>query len=230
MTVASSPRPRSRWSWPRPTPSPSAWPARRSGRGASPCELSRDHEVKLISISRADITNDQFEVLQVPQGRRLAALVEWCDVFVFQGWVMAGQACFERPDRIFVVDVYDPMHLEQLEQGRDVDEDGRWRHVIDATAVLNHQLARGDFFLCASEKQRDLWMGAPGLARPGQPRHLRRRSRTRRAHRRGALRHLRRATDANPRRHQGGAARCRHRRHGRSCGAAGSTTGSTRSR
>ena len=65
--------------------------------------------------------------LHVPKGRRLAALVEWCDVCVFQGWVMAGQACFDRTDRIFVVDVYDPLHLEQLEQGREVDEEGRWR-------------------------------------------------------------------------------------------------------
>jgi hypothetical protein len=31
--------------------------------------------------------------------------------------------------------------------------------VRDATAVLNEQLLRGDFFLCASTKQRDLWLG-----------------------------------------------------------------------
>ena len=134
-----------------------AGPAIRAWRIA--CELARDHEVRLISIARADITHDDFEIAYVPQGRQLAALVDWCDVFVFQGWVMAGQACFDRLDRIFVIDLYDPMHLEQLEQGREVDEDGRWRDVTNATAVLNHQLARGDFFLCASDKQRDLWMG-----------------------------------------------------------------------
>ncbi len=134
-----------------------AGPAIRAWRIA--CELAREHEVKLISISRADITHDQFEIAHVPQGRRLAALVEWCDIFVFQGWVMAGQSCFDRTDRIFVVDVYDPMHLEQLEQSDDGDQDLRWRHVTDATAVLNEQFVKGDFFLCASPKQRDLWMG-----------------------------------------------------------------------
>jgi glycosyltransferase involved in cell wall biosynthesis len=139
-----------------------AGPAIRAWRIA--LELSAEHEVKLVSTSRADITHDRFEIVQVPPGRGLAALVEWSDVFVFQGWVMAGQRYFQRPDRIFVVDVYDPLHLEQLEQGRDVvdaqGEDGRWRQVFDATAVLNEQLARGDYFLCASDKQRDLWMGA----------------------------------------------------------------------
>ena len=134
-----------------------AGPAIRAWRIAS--ELAADHDVKLVSTSRADITHDAFEIGHVPVGRQLAALVDWCDICIFQGWVMAGQACFDRTDRLFVVDVYDPLHLEQLEQGREVDEDGRWRHVADATAVLNHQLAKGDFFLCASQKQRDLWMG-----------------------------------------------------------------------
>ncbi len=135
-----------------------AGPAIRAWRIA--CELAPEHEVKLISIARADITHDAFEISYVPQGPKLARLVEWCDVFVFQGWVMAGQSCFHRTDRIFVVDVYDPLHLEQLEQGHEAeDEDGRWRHVRDATAVLNEQLIKGDFFLCASPKQRDLWMG-----------------------------------------------------------------------
>ena len=134
-----------------------AGPAIRAFRIAS--ELARDHDVRLLSIARADLTDDRFEILHVPQGRRLAAQVEWAEIVIFQGWVMAGQPCFDRTDRIFVVDVYDPLHLEQLEQGREVDEDGRWGHVADATAVLNHQLARGDFFLCASPKQRDLWMG-----------------------------------------------------------------------
>jgi hypothetical protein len=32
--------------------------------------------------------------------------------------------------------------------------------VHNAVVVLDDQLRRGDFFLCASEKQRDFWMGA----------------------------------------------------------------------
>jgi glycosyltransferase involved in cell wall biosynthesis len=55
--------------------------------------------------------------------------------------------------------VYDPLHLEQLEQARDTDGESRERIVRDAVAVLNEQLLRGDFFLCASPKQRDLWLG-----------------------------------------------------------------------
>jgi glycosyltransferase involved in cell wall biosynthesis len=58
-----------------------------------------------------------------------------------------------------VADVYDPMHLEQLEHARDAGEAGRWTAVLDTTAVLNEQLCRGDWFVCASDRQRDLWLG-----------------------------------------------------------------------
>ena len=56
-------------------------------------------------------------------------LVDWCDVFVFQGWVMAGLESFQRSDKVFVADIYDPLHLEQLEQARDDGERIRRRAV-----------------------------------------------------------------------------------------------------
>jgi glycosyltransferase involved in cell wall biosynthesis len=66
-----------------------------------------------------------------------------------------------------VADIYDPMHLEQLEQAHDAPgERGRYEQVLNTTRVLNEQLERADFFLCASAKQRDLWIGQlAGLGR-----------------------------------------------------------------
>lgn len=57
-----------------------------------------------------------------------------------------------------VVDLYDPITLETLE----IDpggEMGQWLHT-EYGAVLSEQLRLGDFFLCASERQRDYWLGA----------------------------------------------------------------------
>jgi glycosyltransferase involved in cell wall biosynthesis len=72
---------------------------------------------------------------------------------------MAGRPFLERSNKVIVADLYDPLHLEQLEQARDESEVRRREIVGAATAVLNQQLGRGDFFLCASEKQRDFWLG-----------------------------------------------------------------------
>ena len=91
----------------------------------------------------------------------LKRLVAWCDVVVFQGFVIDGQPWLVQTSKVMVVDLYDPFHLEQLELSREAAEhDVRVEVVASTVAVLNEQMARGDFFLCASEKQRDFWLGA----------------------------------------------------------------------
>ncbi len=89
----------------------------------------------------------------------LRRLVDWCDVVVLQGWVMVGRPWFVESSTVIVCDIYDPMHLEQLEQARDGGAEARRLGVHGAVAALNQQLRRGDYFLCASEKQRDFWLG-----------------------------------------------------------------------
>jgi glycosyltransferase involved in cell wall biosynthesis len=64
-----------------------------------------------------------------------------------------------RGDHVVVVDLYDPFHLEQLEQARDVGSDRRQAAVDLTVRVLNEQLLRADFMVCASDEQRHLWLG-----------------------------------------------------------------------
>jgi glycosyltransferase involved in cell wall biosynthesis len=120
--------------------------------------LANEHDVELVSTIAADRIGEGFRVSTGGE-RELRKLVEWCDVFVFQGWILVGRPFLPDSDRVLVADVYDPMHLEQLEQGRDAGDDGRRLAIEGATAALNEQLLRGDLFLCASEKQRDFWLG-----------------------------------------------------------------------
>jgi hypothetical protein len=133
-----------------------AGPAIRSWQMAK--ALAREHDVELLSTVAADRPGEGFRV-SAGGAPELRKLVEWCDVFVFQGWVLVGRQFIPDSDRVLVADVYDPMHLEQLEQGKEAGDDGRRLAIEGATAALNEQLLRGDFFLCASDKQRDLWLG-----------------------------------------------------------------------
>jgi glycosyltransferase involved in cell wall biosynthesis len=91
--------------------------------------------------------------------RSFARLERWADVIVFQGHAMAVFDSLRRSEKIIVADIYDPMHLEQLEQARELPTAQWERQVADATAVLNEQLERGDFFLAASERQKMFWLG-----------------------------------------------------------------------
>jgi len=120
--------------------------------------LAAEHEVQLVTTSVVGVTDPRFAVRSVDD-RELQELERWCDVLVFQGWLITDRPFLLASDKVLVADIYDPMHLEQLEQGRDDGETARKLAVQGATEVLNEQLMRGDFFLCASSKQRDFWLG-----------------------------------------------------------------------
>lgn len=120
--------------------------------------LAAEHEVQLVTTSLASVTHPDLAVRSVDD-RGLADLERWCDVLVFQGWLVTGRAFLLESEKVLVADIYDPLHLEQLEQGRDEGEQARRKAVKGATEVLNEQLVRGDFFLCANDRQRDFWLG-----------------------------------------------------------------------
>ena len=123
--------------------------------------LSKDNDVKVVTLSGATASSGQFEILYVAPGdnRSFAPLEEWAEVIIFQGHAMAVFESLQTSEKILVVDIYDPLHLEQLEQGRDLPASEWNDQVSDATDILNQQLARGDFFLTASERQRMFWLG-----------------------------------------------------------------------
>jgi GT2 family glycosyltransferase/glycosyltransferase involved in cell wall biosynthesis len=120
--------------------------------------LSAEHDVELVTLARCTVSHPAFAVRNVG-GLELRRLEQWCDVFLFQGFVMQSFPWLKSSKKVLVIDVYDPIHLEQLEQGKDLGETGRAKTVRDVTHALNEQLGRGDFFMCASEKQRDFWLG-----------------------------------------------------------------------
>ncbi|MDP9118005.1 MAG: glycosyltransferase family 4 protein, partial [Actinomycetota bacterium] len=124
-------------------------------------ELSATHDVMLISTAQCTITQPAFECCYVPWSK-LRDTVADAQVVVLQGYVSYRAPWLIRSDKILVVDLYDPLHLEQLEQLADRAPLER-QALLDLTIrVLNEQLVRGDFFLCASEEQRHLWLGHLG--------------------------------------------------------------------
>ena len=120
--------------------------------------LSAEHEVELATLGTCTVSDTRFRCRAV-DGPSLKALEQWCDVLVFQGLVLHMFPWLRNSKKVLVVDIYNPFHLEQLEQGKNDGEEVRARTVGECVTALNDQLARGDYFLCASAKQRDFWLG-----------------------------------------------------------------------
>jgi GT2 family glycosyltransferase/glycosyltransferase involved in cell wall biosynthesis len=124
--------------------------------------LAGEHDVRLISLNpHSAPPAAPFPVQYVPP-REMDAQVDWAEIVVLQGHVLEQVGRLKTSNKIVVCDIYDPMHLEQLEQGKELT-DKRRAHVLEVvTEVLSNQLRRGDFFLCASERQRHFWLGHLG--------------------------------------------------------------------
>lgn len=94
---------------------------------------------------------------------RPASLQPWlerADVVVANGHVLQVHPELAAIPQPLVIDLYDPVVLENLELFRHAPAEQRRAQVAQDSALLRRQLAAGDFFLCATERQRDLYLGA----------------------------------------------------------------------
>lgn len=134
-----------------------AGPAIRAWEMAS--ALSARHEVRLASTFGVKTKADNFSIVAAASEKDLRANTDWADVIIFQGFLLEAAPWLLKSEKVIVADIYDPMHLEQLEQARDLGEERRAAAVSDVTDLLNRQINRADLMLCASQKQRDFWVG-----------------------------------------------------------------------
>lgn len=83
-----------------------------------------------------------------------------CRLVICQGDITRKFPFLLNGPKPLVIDLYDPLHMEILagsclgEQKKDIRN--LYNRVLDS---LHNQLKHGDFFICASERQRDFWMG-----------------------------------------------------------------------
>ena len=85
--------------------------------------------------------------------KNIAKLTNQHDIIIFQGHILENYPLLRQTNKILVADLYDPIVLESLEQCQDP-------HTITAQVrLMNSQIKHADYFICASERQRDLWLG-----------------------------------------------------------------------
>jgi glycosyltransferase involved in cell wall biosynthesis len=121
--------------------------------------LAAEHEVRLVTTSPyCEVGGEGFTTMAAgPEG--VAEAEAWADIMVLQGYVTLHHPVLGASAKVIVFDVYDPLHLETLALTRGAVGPERDWHVRTSIETLNRQLERGDFFICANERQRDLFIG-----------------------------------------------------------------------
>ena len=125
-------------------------------------ELAKRHEVALVAPNRVDVEIDGVEVHEagtLPY-RRFKSFSRRFDVVVAQTLSTPTMRHLARSDIRTIYDLYTPFVSENLPLYAH-DRSRRGAIAYRATTLLQAvALATGDAFVCASERQRDLWLGA----------------------------------------------------------------------
>lgn len=133
---------------------------RMAGSAIRALEMARalaraEHRVTLAAPMGSELTPETgLELAVVDERGDLTGLVADADVVVVSGRFELMTAV----DKPLVVDLYDPFVLSNLELFGDDFNRGGGRALL-SLRWLQHHLAQGDFFLCASEAQRSFWLG-----------------------------------------------------------------------
>jgi len=86
----------------------------------------------------------------------IAELTHRHDVILFQGYIFDQYPLLRHLNKILIADLYDPIVLEGLEQ---IKSGMAVLPIAEQIRTVNDQLKMADYFLCASDRQRDLWLG-----------------------------------------------------------------------
>ena len=137
-----------------------------AGPGIRAVELSRRlasrHEVTLVAAGATTLAAEPFRTVEYsPANLRAAAL--HADAFVTQGFGFPLKAALQFRGRL-VLDLYDPVQLEQLSQFGPAPAPGQRLSLAYVRARLLALFARADHLLCASSAQRAFWLGWLGAA------------------------------------------------------------------
>lgn len=124
-------------------------------------QLARHHDVVLAGTAGASRTDANMRVVAVSD-QMLSELVGWADAVFAPTSVVRRHPVVVKSGKPLCIDMYIPTHLENLEALGEAGGEEHFAAVAHQVSVINDDLRAGDFFLCASERQRDFWLGALG--------------------------------------------------------------------
>jgi hypothetical protein len=123
--------------------------------------LSRHFHTTLAVPGESDLVPSHVEVWPYERGHwdSLAEPARLADVVLACGDSLAEFPILGQLPVPLVIDGYDPHTLETLALWADQASDLQSARHRRRLAILQHQCQVGDFFICASQRQRDWWLG-----------------------------------------------------------------------
>ncbi|MCX6383191.1 MAG: glycosyltransferase [Actinobacteria bacterium] len=131
--------------------------------------LSKYMNVILATPNEPNFPPMEFEIIRYTDDLSVVNLSARADILLFGGAIFSKFKSLKKIDKYLILDIYDPYNLATLEEykNKPIGEQIEMNKFV--VEVLNEQLYHGDYFICASERQRDYWLGMLSALRRVNP-------------------------------------------------------------
>ncbi|MBN2146112.1 MAG: glycosyltransferase family 4 protein [Anaerolineales bacterium] len=106
-----------------------------------------------------EIPGLRLQTYRFEQPARLRSLVEESDVVLISSFILEKFPFLEKAQARRIVDLYDPLVLENLHIYQHEPLDDQQSLNLQAVQAMNRLARLGDFFICGNARQRDFWVG-----------------------------------------------------------------------
>lgn len=121
--------------------------------------LSEHMNVVLAVPNKVELPEQVFKIVQYRSDSELRHIIEGVDIVLSGGTSFSKCRSIRQSGKYLIIDMYDPCNLAILAEYQDESIEKRMKVYRSMYSSLNDRLYNGDFFVCASDRQRDFWLG-----------------------------------------------------------------------
>jgi GT2 family glycosyltransferase len=121
--------------------------------------LSEEINVILAVPNVVDLPEQVFKIVQYKGESSIKELIEASDIILCGGMTFFKFACIRNYNKYLIMDIYDPYNLATLAEYNNETIEKQLDVYKSVHYIANEMMYYGDFFICASERQRDFWLG-----------------------------------------------------------------------
>lgn len=121
--------------------------------------LSEYMNVILAIPNENNLAEQVFRIVQYRDESSLKSIISQSDIILCGGMTFSKFKCIRNSDKYIIMDIYDPYNLATLVEYKDETMERQLDIYKSVHFIANEMLYYGDFYVCASERQRDFWMG-----------------------------------------------------------------------
>lgn len=121
--------------------------------------LSQYMNVILAIPNKVEFPEQDFKIIQFKDNGNLHEITKDSDIILCNGMTFARYRSIKESGKYLIIDIYDPYNLATLAEHNTATIKEKLEVYKSIHYYFNEQFYYGDFFICASERQRDFWLG-----------------------------------------------------------------------